>query len=259
LFLPFSHSVHANTPRGKELLDPSKVVGSMSEDHRGHPIFPIKLLPWTDDFEVHNVVKTTGASAHLGFVTISAKDGDHSGKHTHLLWIGPQKSSAEEAERRFTDEMNDMYQNPFPVYSRKHNCIVDMKPKMYAFLADRPDKSKRLSMLSGGNTYACWSYCGEHINVIDQAVLCTTCFSKLMINKDIGSKAGTPCDICFSMDFKLMKYKAHDDFPKDMIPADDPPLVSPSDLIPFKKVTIEYMKWACLTGPSSARQVKKFV
>jgi hypothetical protein len=247
-FLPFSHSVHANTPRGKELLDPSEVVGSMSEDHRGHPIFPIKLLPWTDDFEVHNVVKTTGASAHLGFVTIGAQDGDHSGKHTHLLWIGPQKALAAEAERMFTDELNDMSKNPFPVYSRKHNCIVDVKPKMYAFLADRPDKSKRLSMLSGGNTHACWSYCGEYINVIDQAVLCTTCFSRLMMNKDIGSEAVTPCDICFSLDFQLMKYKAHDDFPKDMIPADDPPLSSPSDLIPFKKVTIEHMKWACLTG-----------
>jgi hypothetical protein len=103
-------------------------------------------------------------------------------------------------------------------------------------------------MLSGGNTHGCWSYCGEYINVIYQAVLCTTCFSKLVMNKDIGSKADTPCDICFSMEFQLMKYKAHDDFPKDMIPADDPPLVFPSDLIPFKKVTIEHMKWACLTG-----------
>jgi hypothetical protein len=142
-FLPFSHSVHDNTPRGKELLDPIAVDGSMSEDHRGHKKFPIKLLPWTDDFKVHSVVKTTGASAHLSFVTIGAKDGDHSGKHTHLLWIGPQKASAEEAERMFPDEMNDMSQSPFQVYSRKHNSIVDVKPKMYAFLADRPDKSKR--------------------------------------------------------------------------------------------------------------------
>jgi hypothetical protein len=36
----------------------------------------------------------------------------------------------------FTDELNDMSQNPFPVYSRKHNSIVDVKPKMYAFLTD---------------------------------------------------------------------------------------------------------------------------
>jgi hypothetical protein len=247
-FLPFSHSVHANTPRGKELLVPGEVIGSISDDQSGYPIYPVKLLPWTDDFEVHNVVKTTGASAHLGFVTIGAKDGDHSGKHTHLLWIGPQKAATEEAERMFTNEMNEMSQNPFLVYSRKHECIVDVKPKMYAFLADRPDKSKRLSMLSGGNTHACWSYCGEYMNVIDQAVLCTTCFSKLLRNEDIGSKAITPCDVCYSMDFELMKYKAEHDFPKDMIPPDVPPVVPPTELLSFKKVTIEHMKWACLTG-----------
>jgi hypothetical protein len=144
--------VHAHTPHGQKLLDPSEVIGSISEDLSGHPIFPIKLLPWTDDFEVHNVVKTTGASAHLGFVTIGAIDGDHSGRHTHLLWIGPQKSSTVEVEKMFTEEINDMTKNPFLVYCRKNKCIVDVKPKLYAFLADRPDKSKRMSVLDGGNT-----------------------------------------------------------------------------------------------------------
>jgi hypothetical protein len=247
-FLPFSHSVHANTPRGKELLVPTEVIGSISEDHSGHPIFPVKLLPWTDDFEVHSVVKTTGASAHLGFVTIGAVDGDHSGRHTHLLWIGPQKSSTEEAEKMFTAEINEMTKSPFLVYSRKHKCVVDVKPKLYAFLADRPDKSKRLSLLDGGNSHACWSYCGEYLNVIDRAVLCTSCFSKLLKNEDIGSKAASPCDVCFSMDFDLMKYKTGDDFPKDMLPP--PPS---SQLLPFKKVTIDHLKESCLIGFNSIK------
>jgi len=250
-FLPFSHSVHANTPRGKELLVPSDIFGSISEDCSGPPTFPIKLLPWTDDFEPHNVVKSTGASVSVGFVTIGANDGDHSGRHTHLLWIGPQKSSTEKAEKMLADEINEMTKNPFPVYSRKHKCIVDVKPKLYAFLADRPDKCKRMSLLAGGNTHACWSYSGEFLNVIDQAVLCTSCFSKLLKDEGIGSKAVTPCEVCFSLDFNLMKYKTGDKFPKDMLP---PP--ESSQLLPFKKVTIDHLKASCLIGFNRIKEKK---
>jgi hypothetical protein len=189
-----------------------------------------------------NPVTTTGASVHLGFVTIGAIDGDHSGRHTHLLRLGPQKASTEEAEKMFVEEMNEMTQNSFLVYSRKHKCIVDVKPKLYAFLCDRPDKSKRLSMLYGGNTHACWSYCGEYKDVIDKAILCTSCFSQLLKNEDIGSNAGTPCCVCYSLDFKLMKYEANTtEYPKDMI-------TSPDGWLPFQKVTIDHMTTACLTG-----------
>jgi hypothetical protein len=40
-FLPFSHSVHANTPRRKKVLANSEVIGSIADDNSGHPIYPI--------------------------------------------------------------------------------------------------------------------------------------------------------------------------------------------------------------------------
>jgi hypothetical protein len=92
-------------------------------------------------------------------------------------------------------------------------------------------------------THSCWSYCGEYIDVIDCAVLCTSCFSKLLKNEDIGSKAPTPCDACYSLDFDLMKYKTGNDFPEYMLP---PP--SSSQLLPFRKVTIDHLKASCLIG-----------
>jgi hypothetical protein len=143
----------------------------------------------------------------------------------------------------FTEEINDMTKNPFLVYCRKNKCIVDVKPKLYTFLADRPDKSKRMSILDGGNTHACWSYCGDYIDVIDRAALCTSCNSKLLKNEVIGSKALTPCNACYSLDFDLMKYKTGRDFPEDMLP---PP--SSSQLLPFKKATIDHLKASCLVG-----------
>ena len=242
-FLPFSHSVHAHTPRGKELLNPSVVLGSILQDRNnsGHPILPIKIIPWTDDFQPFSVIKSTGSSASLGMVTIGALDGDHSGRHCHLLWIGPAKSSTTAAEKMFADELNKLTQRPFLVYSRQHKCVVDVKPKLYAFLADRPDKSKRLSLLNGGNTHACWSYAGEFYDVIDQAVLCPRCYAQFMNNPDIGSNANTPCAVCFSMDLSLMKYKIPTNYPEDM----RPPSTSPQ-LLPIKKVTIEGLKAACL-------------
>lgn len=244
-FLPFSHSVHANTPRGKELLNPSDVMGSILQDRNnsGHPILPIKIIPWTDDFQPFAVIKSTGSSVSLGMVTIGAIDGDHSGRHSHLLWIGPSKSSTEVAEKLFADELNKLAKKPFLVYSRKHKCVVDVKPKLYAFLADRPDKSKRLSLLNGGNTHACWSYAGEFHQVIDQAVLCSSCYSQFMKNPDIGSKANTPCAVCFSMDLSLMKYKINSKYPEDMLS----PSPSPR-LLPIKKVTIDGLKAACVIG-----------
>ena len=194
-------------------------MGSIFQDRNnsGHPILPIKIIPWTDDFQPFSVIKSTGSSASLGMVTIGALDGDHSGRHCHLLWIGPAKSSTTAAEKMFADELNKLTQRPFLVYSRQHKCVVDVKPKLYAFLADRPDKSKRLSLLNGGNTHACWSYAGEFHQVIDQAVLCSSCYSQFMKNPDIGSKANTPCAVCFSMDLSLMKYKINSKYPEDML------------------------------------------
>jgi hypothetical protein len=130
----------------------------------------------------------------------------------------------------FADKIKDMTQNPFLVYSREHKCIVDVKLKLYAFLCDRPDKSKRLEMLAGGNSHACWLYCGEYYDAIDQAVLCACCFSKLLMNDDIGSKAPTPCGVCYSLDFKLMKFKPHEEnFPIEMIPPG-------TSLLPFNRI-----------------------
>ena len=258
-FIPFSHSVHANTRRGKELLNPEEVAGSFTNsngvyDNGGYPIYPIKLMPWADDFEAFSVVKNNGQSVHVAFVTIGAIDGDHSGRYTFLLWMGNQKLSPTQVEQHFADQINSMNNSPFLVFSREHNCIVDVKPKLYAFLCDRPDKSKRLQLLNGGNTHACWSYSGEYYNAIDRSVLCQYCFSQLMKNEAIGSDASTPCNICYSLDFDLMKYLPHPDYPKEMITPEERPVgevataVSHPLLLPFKKITIEGLKAACRVG-----------
>ena len=240
-YLPFSTSVHANTPRGKELLDLDELSGSLDYNNDGYPIYPIKGIPWADDFEPFTVIRNNGQSVHVCFITLGAMDGDHSGRYTMLLWLGRQKASPAEVEKKLQEEVNEINEKPFLVYSKKHSCIVDVKLKLYAFLCDRPDKSKRLQMLNGGNTHACWSYCGEYKNAIARSVLCQGCFTKLLNNEPIGSRSSTVCDFCYCLDFTLMKSTKHDDYPTEMLPPS-------TTLLPFKKVTIDSMKAACRIG-----------
>ena len=77
MFSVFGDSIHAQTPRGNELL--AEFLHS-DASREGPAVYPVKLVLWSDGFQCFNVTVNTAAAAHTCFATMGAKDGDMSGE-----------------------------------------------------------------------------------------------------------------------------------------------------------------------------------
>jgi len=89
-FIPLKSAIHANTNRGRKLLY------KFSDNYNGDlpvNLFPVELYIWNDGFLAHQFSVKNDAAAHVCYATIGAPNGDHSGKHTVPIWLGPEKES----------------------------------------------------------------------------------------------------------------------------------------------------------------------
>ena len=114
-FLPFTDSIHAKTPRGEELLNFEK------EGTFGPPTYPIKIILWSDGFKP---ILFNDNALHCLLATVGTVEGDHRGRSTFPIWLGPDKHSPEFAEQTVVEELNYLSDgllpdgSPFMVYHR---------------------------------------------------------------------------------------------------------------------------------------------
>ena len=219
-FLPFDNDVHASSPRGQELLA-SFLESPVNNDPHQPMLYPLKLILWCDGFQCFNFSVDSDASAHACYATIGAKDGDHSGKFTFLVWLGPQNVNTDEVECMLVNEINDLNDNDFFVYHNGLQRIVNIRVELYAFLCDRPDKGKRLNLLTGGNYCPRFGFSGDHNQIIEKIVCCDNCFDILRNNKSSsGSKSSSAqqqcSNGCFAFDYRLMEFKPPPEFPDEL-------------------------------------------
>ena len=108
--------------------------------------------------------------------TVGALEGNHRGRATHPMWIGPSKNSFECAANKIVDELNYLQTGqlpdgqPFLVYHCKWKRIVHVIPKVYAYLCDRPDKAKVTCTLQGGLYGNCFGYTGNLHQIMEKLV-----------------------------------------------------------------------------------------
>ena len=99
----------------------------------------------------HQLCVKNEASAHVCFVTLGTPNGDQSGKHTFLVWRGPQKLDQHSIiEERLIKEINELSSSFLPVYRHEMKQIVQVKLKLHIYLADKPEKKISWSVTGAG-------------------------------------------------------------------------------------------------------------
>jgi hypothetical protein len=223
-FLP--KSPHGMTARGRELL----FEFSSDDDESLIPdnFYPVEIMVWSDGFLAHQYSVKNDAAAHVAYVTIGAPNGDHSGKNTVPVWLGSQKQSSLEAEAMLVKDINELSSKVFPVYHRLLNKIVNVKVKLYVFLADRPEKCKRLGLLQGQAFAARYGFVGNIKDVFDKMVCCDNCFHLLYNNK---ANETISCPNCFSFHADSIFYTPNPDYPPD--------LLTTRNKLPYKRIHLK--------------------
>ena len=143
-FVPMADLFHANTERGRELL--RDVDGLQRQPIADSLLYNIEIILWADGFAPSNY---SSASVHVCFVTIGVREGDHTGRNTFVLWLGPSKTSTSSVEELLAAELNSLRKGmdstgkPFLVYHKPSERLVHVRVCLYAFLCDKIDKAKR--------------------------------------------------------------------------------------------------------------------
>ena len=136
------------------------------------------------------------------------------GTHTHIVWLGRQSCSTEEVESMLVGEINRLSTEGEVVYHKLWKCNVRVVLKLYACLCDRPDKGKRLQMLTGRPYSQRFGYTAHLPSCIDKVVCCNSCFQKLMKDSPLVSQDGQLlCNKCFAFDSRHIVYDVPDGLP----------------------------------------------
>ena len=101
-------------------------------------------------------------------------------------------------EKRLVEEINKLNTQGMQVYHPVLKRIVLVTLKLYVFLADRPDKSDLLDVLSS-KFCSRFGYAGDMTNIMKKMVCCKTCYKKLSTPSTDTSSEG--CEDCFNLIF----------------------------------------------------------
>ena len=69
------------------------------------PIVYVKIIIWTN---AANTFNTKESSVHMCVVTVGAQDGDHSGKRSYPIWLGPAKKDLSPVFKKLVTELNHL-------------------------------------------------------------------------------------------------------------------------------------------------------
>ena len=234
--LPLPTSPHGETPRGKELL-----TGFIEnkEDAIKLSVYPVEIILWTDAFMPHNVVIKNCKSVHTCTATIGRPNGNRSGKFSHPVWLGPKDNDRSFVEKRLVEEINKLSTQGMQVYHPVLKRIVLVTLKLYVFLADRPDKSDLLDVLSS-KFCSRFGYAGDMSKIMDKVVCCKTCYKKL--STPSTDTSGEGCEDCFNLDFSRITYETKEGkYPHTLLPDGEKIMV-----LPMKKLTFDGMEEAVI-------------
>lgn len=176
--------------------------------------FFLEVILWADGFLAHQFSVLSEASAHVCFITIGAPNGDQSGNHTFLVWLGPQKKSPENVEKFLVDEINQLSSSFFPVYHHKMKRIINVKLKLFVFLGDKIEKYKRLGLLQGQSYGTRFGYVGDLMYDFDKVPCCDECLLQLLKNNVAGTDT---CSHCCSFNFCGKSYKPNKQYPTNSL------------------------------------------
>jgi len=220
-FVRMSNSYHANSPRGNELL--LDVDDSHRLETAGNNFYNVEITLWADGFTPSDY---NTASVHVCTVTIGVQEGDHTGRNTYILWLGPTNQSTVSVEEQLMAELNNLQHGlkasgePFMVYHKPTQRLVHVRVCLFAFLCDKPDKAKRTQMLAGTSTFHLrHGFMGNFHDQIDRIVPCTDCYATLTsIPHEDNSAFSTlngihDCNKCKCFNIHRMDFDVADDYP----------------------------------------------
>ena len=222
-FVRMSNSYHANSPRGNELL--LDVMDSQRLESAGNNFYNVEITLWADGFTPSNY---NTASVHVCTVTIGVQEGDHTGRNTYILWLGPANQSTVSVEEQLMAELNNLQDGlkasgePFLVYHKPSQRIVHVRVCLFAFICDKPDKAKRTQMLGGCSTFHLQhGIMGNYPTEIDRIVPCTDCYATLTtIPHQVNPVSSTlngihDCKKCKCFNIHRMDFEVSDEYPKE--------------------------------------------
>ncbi len=118
--------------------------------------------------------------------------------------LGPQKSDRQSVEERLVEGINELSNSFLPVCHHEMKRIVQVKLKLYAYLAYKPEKTKLLGLLQGQAYASRFGYVSNLTDNFDKLPCCDKCLLReLMKNNVEGTKH---CADCFSFDFSCKTY-----------------------------------------------------
>ena len=148
-------------------------------------------------------------------------------------------------------EINKLTTEGEVMYHKKWDCNVRVVLKLYSYLCDRPDKGKRLQMLTGAPYCQRFGYTANLPSCINEVVCCRDCVKKLMDDLPLCSEEGErECKKCFAFDSRHISYKMPADYPKREISD------SVDGKLRMKKVSFRTMKEAVKKSFENAVQKK---
>ena len=167
------------------------------------------------------------ASVHVCTVTIGVQEGNHTGRNTYILWLGPANQSTISVEEQLTAELNNLQHGlkasgePFLVYHKPSQRIVHVRVCLFAFLCDKPDKAKRTQMLGGVSTFHLrHGIMGNFHTEIDRIVPCTDCYATLTTIPHQDNPVSLTlngihdCNKCKCFNIHCMDFQVSDEYPK---------------------------------------------
>ena len=227
-----SNSVHANSPRGQEILDASQLScmdGSNCNIFPGH-VLPIYL--WRDGFDPFNVKKNK-ASAWCMFVSVATPHKSiHSGCNTYLAALGPSKADHNIVEEMLLNDLVNLATGKILMYDGNAKRVLPVFAQIFSIQEDRPEKCSHTYTSAGNSTYhARFGYVGNIQATPLQLPSCESCYRRRLLNITLTNT--TSCMQCHDWDFDNMQYTIPRGYPASDSESPD------NGMLPFKKITFE--------------------
>jgi hypothetical protein len=241
-------SYHSQSPRGQQLLNAAIDLHGSTPDGDVAAIVGQGYM-WADDFDPNNV-KGNRSNCVAVFITFAlSQKYIHSTSNSYLIGLGPGNQSHEELLAKIGEDLRLLVSKDAPkMYHAQWGKSVPVFCPIYAFIADRPAKSKLTHTLAGNSKHhACFGISGNLMYLRDVIPSCTGCFQRRLENVFVPS--GTvSCGNCSDWNLVGLSYPAPEDYP--FIQSDDSPpgdIEQPKMLL-VKEVTFESMIAAMKTA-----------
>ena len=162
-----------------------------------HPVLPIWINEWSDDFDPNRSTKSNRASVWMKTISIGwPSNAKHKYRYSYPIAVGRKSDSHEAVEEQFRKDLLGLKARNAPLFYHKlANGMVKVHVEILAALQDQPERRSLNHISMGNGRYtARMGWVADWVPLADGLPSCKACFETRAAGLELAAMGG--CNDC---------------------------------------------------------------